>query len=131
MATGTIKLFWAMLLTMTGGTQRHQLIVVVLARAICVKDFVAFLAGKTMLASSLLQIVELPYVALPTPSGLKWSRCRCIQGRINLGELLLCSKNEPWLEESSQGDNTNCNKNNVKFQDLISFNYLAGQLFRS
>jgi hypothetical protein len=30
-------------------------------------------------------------------------------------EMTLGSRNKPWLEESSQGDNTTCNKNNFKF----------------
>jgi hypothetical protein len=126
-----IGLLWAVLLAMTGRTKRHQLVVVVFTRVVCVKNLVTLLTGKSMFATGIFQVGKLAHMALTTLCWLQRSRRHFVKSCINLWQLSLGSENKPWLKESSQGDNTSCNKNNLKFQDLISSVYLAGQLFRS
>ena len=126
-----ICLLWPVLLAMAGCTERHQLGIVVFTRIIGVEDLVALLAGKTMSATSGFQVLKLIRVALTALCGTQRCGRLAVEGGINLRQLALGGRNRPWLENSSQGDNTNSNKNNFKFQDLISSVYFVGQLFRS
>ena len=126
-----IGLLWAVLLAMTGRTKRHQLVVVVFTRVVCVKNLVTLLTGESMFATGNFQVGKLGHMALTTLCWLQRSRRHFVKSCINLWQLSLGSENKPWLKESSQGDNTSCNKNSFKIQDIVSSVYLAGQLFRS
>lgn len=59
-----IGLLWPMLLAMAGRAERHQLGIVVSQRVVCVKNFMALLAGKTMFTTRTLQIGKLSDVTL-------------------------------------------------------------------
>ena len=98
MATETFNLLRAVGLTMTGRAKRHQVIVIVLARIICMKYFVTLLACKTMLAACVLQVSKLTGVALATLGRLQRNRVGRIKGGVNRRQRLGRSKNEPWLE---------------------------------
>lgn len=115
-----IGLLWTVLLAMTRPTKRHQFVVVVFTRAIGVKNFVTLLTGKSMLAAGIFQIGKLTHMALATLCWLQRIRGHIVKGCINLWQLTLGRRNKPWLEKSSQGDNTTCNKNNFKFHGPVS-----------
>jgi len=57
-------------------------------------------------------------MALATPCWFQRSRGHIVKGSINLWQLTLCSRNKPWLEKTSQGDNTTFNKKTLNFQSL-------------
>ena len=79
-----IGLLGAVLLTMTGRTNRHQLVIIVFTRAVCVKNLVTLLTGESMLATGIFQVGKLAHMTLTTLCWLQWSRRHLIKGRINL-----------------------------------------------
>ena len=108
-AADTICLLRAMLLAMTSRTERHEFVIVIFTRVVCVKNLVALLAGKSMFTSGSFQIGKLAHMALATLYRLQGSRGHAVKGFVNLWQWTFASRNKPWLEKSSQGDNTGCN----------------------
>ena len=66
MAIKAVGLLRPMLLPMARGAQRHQVVIIVFARAVCVENLVTFLAGKAMFATGSLQMGKLARMALTT-----------------------------------------------------------------
>lgn len=91
-AVETIDLYRSMLLAVAGGAERHQGVVVVFPRVICMKHFMTLLAGKAVLTAGVFQICKLSGVTLAAFGGLQRSWCRRIKTGIDLWQFTISSK---------------------------------------
>lgn len=65
----TVDLYRSMLLTVTHGTERHQVIIIVFSRVVRMKNFMTLLARKTMFATRGFKIFKLSDMTLTTLCG--------------------------------------------------------------
>lgn len=107
MTSQAIRLLGAMRLPVAGSTLRHDSIIIVLARVIRMEHFMTLLTGEPVFAAGLSQVCKLSDVALATINRLQWGRHHFIQAGIYLGQCTFNSNSVPWLEHSSQGDDSN------------------------
>jgi len=104
-AVAAVRLAGAMSQPVASAADGHQCVVIVLARAVGVKNLMTLLAGKTVFAASLLKISKLRGMTLAAFHRLEWFGSCCIKLRINLRKCPRRFGSRPWPgEEPGQGD---------------------------
>lgn len=106
-----VDMLLTMLRAMACRTNRHQIVIIVFTRVVCMKNLMTFLTGKAMFATGILQARKLPFMTLTTFYRLQGGRCYCIEACINLRQFALSCRNKPWLEKPSQVSDSNNSEN--------------------
>ena len=105
MTVEAVKLSGAVRLAVASTADRHQRIVVVLARVIGVNDLVALLAGEAVFATGLLEIAELTGVTLSALCRCQRYGWRRVKLRVDLGQSACPFRCQSWLgRKPSQDD---------------------------